>query len=167
MSDRRRPPAAAPDRSGALSPPALHSDPLRPILMPGEGLPPAERERRRLELRRQWTGRLIALTPELRDPRNLDGPLAISPQFPWDTWLAAHPTWSHPEFRQHRYAMAASIGVEQGEATMPNRMPNRNAPTNPRRFGRVVGRNRFKASNLMLISPSICRPSTTQMAATA
>jgi len=111
MSGRRRPPAADPDRSGALSPPVLHSDPIRPILVSGEGLPPKERERRRLELRRQWTGRLIRLTLELRDPRNLDSPVSLSPSFPWDAWLAAHPTWTHPESRHHRYAMIMEDGT--------------------------------------------------------
>jgi hypothetical protein len=77
----------------------------------GEGLPPEERERRRLELRQEWTGRLIVLTPELRDPRNPDNFLALSPQFPWDRWKAEHPTWRHPENRRHGYAMILEDGT--------------------------------------------------------
>jgi len=112
MSGRRRPPAAAPDRSGALSPPVPHRDPMRPILVSGEGLQPQERERRRLELRRQWTGRLIALTPELRDPTDLDGPLAMNPRFNWPQWRASVPrSWDHGALRCHRWGLVLSDGT--------------------------------------------------------
>jgi hypothetical protein len=98
-------------RSAALSPRTGSGDPIRPILVCTEGLPPAEREKRRLALRREWAGRLIVLTPELRDPRNLDNFLALSPQFPWTEWFVAHPSWVHPEFRKHRYALALDDGT--------------------------------------------------------
>ena len=78
--------------------------------MSGEGLPPEDRERRRLELRREWTGRLIVLTPELRDPRNPDSPISLVPSFPWDAWRAEHPSWHHPESRRHRYALILESG---------------------------------------------------------
>jgi hypothetical protein len=95
----------------AESPRSGSGDPIRPILTSGAHLSPAEREQRRLELRRELAGRLIVLTPELRDPRSLDNFLALSPQFPWDHWRAAHPTWHHPEFRRHNYGMCLRDGT--------------------------------------------------------
>jgi len=103
--------AAAPGRIASRSPQNRSGDPIRPILVSGAGLSESEREKRRLELRRKWTGRLIVLTPELRDPRNPDNPLALSWQFNWNGWKAAHPTWQHPEFRKHCFAIVLKSGV--------------------------------------------------------
>jgi len=103
--------ATAPERIASRSPQNRLGDPICPILVSGAGLSESEREKRRLELRRELTGRLVILTPELRDPRNLDNFLALSPQFPWDRWRAEHPTWRHPEFRKHNFAIILSDGT--------------------------------------------------------
>jgi hypothetical protein len=97
--------------STALTSPEPRRDPLRPILVSGEGLAPDERERRRLELRREWAGRLIVMTRELTDALNPDNPLALSPvAFPWLEWSEAmHLT--HSELRRPRYAYIFEDGV--------------------------------------------------------
>lgn len=96
---------AATRGSAALTPREASRNPLRPILVSGAGLAPDERERRRLALRQELAGRLLVLTPELRDPRNLDNPLALNPAFPWKM-----PS-SDPEFRRHCYALVLEDGV--------------------------------------------------------
>lgn len=110
MSARPRHPKATAAGSTALCPHDGSGDPIRPILVSGEGLAPDERERRRLEFRREWAGRLIILNRELTDALNPDGPLALDPGFPWLEWSATT-DFTHPALRRHRYAY---IFVEDG-----------------------------------------------------
>lgn len=97
-------------RSVALRPRAGSGDPLRPILVSGEGLPPIERERRRLELRQEWSGRLLVLSRNLTDVLNPDSPLALDSGFKWLEWSDAT-GFDHPALRRHRYAYILEDGT--------------------------------------------------------
>jgi len=100
-----------PAGSNALRARGGSGDPIRPILTSGAHLSPTERERRRLELRREWAGRLIVLSRELTDALNPDNPLALSPvAFPWLEWSEAT-NLTFPELRRPRYAYILGDGT--------------------------------------------------------
>lgn len=118
MSARRGGGCAVTSRKRSLSARSSFPESAEPQSYPGAAaLEPTaasstpEREARRLRLRGELVGHVIRLTDELRDPRNLDSPLALAPGCNWTSWKAAHRRWLHGELSHHRYARVLEDGV--------------------------------------------------------